>query len=91
MKLIIIAFVLLFIPLTSGMGQSVKREQTATKQTTTPNEREICIVFVVERVETKWTDLGLASSLHGHMVRKKDCIETRIPPARKISARTKSF
>lgn len=90
MKLIVMLLVVLVIPVTSGMGQAVKREQAPSKQTTTPTGKEICSIFVVDRVETKWTDLGRVSSLHGHVVRKKDCIEPP-PPAKKIPARTKSF
>lgn len=85
MKSIIMLMVMVFIPLTSGMGQTTKREKRANKQTTAAND--ICRSFIVERVETTWTESGLVTALYGHLEKQKGCIEAPTQRARTITPR----
>ncbi len=89
MKRIAMFMVVVSVSLTSGMGQSAKRAQGSNKETT--SREEVCHIFIVDREETRWTDLGLVRTLHGHVVKKKGCVEPNTPPATKITTRTKRF
>ena len=60
MKLIVLLTAVMFVPLTTGMGQAPKHEQRPNKQ---PNGvKQICTDFVIDSIETKWTDLGRSAS-----------------------------
>jgi hypothetical protein len=76
------------ISLTSGMGQSAKHAKPNQDKT---RSEEICRIFVVDHEEARWTDTGLVRTLVGHQVRKRGCVESKIPPATKSTTKTKSF
>ena len=89
MKHIATFMVVVCVSLTSVMGQSAKRARQSNKEPT--SRGEVCSIFIVDRKETRWTDLGLVSTVEGYVVKKKGCVEPKTPSAMKTPLRTQRF
>jgi hypothetical protein len=65
MKRIAMIIAIVSVSLTSGMGQSVQRTQRSNIETS--SREDVYPVFIVDREETRWTELGLVHTLYGHL------------------------
>ena len=89
MKRIAALMTFVSIAITSGMGQSAKPTRRSDRDTN--RREEICTIFKVDRMETKWTDLGLVQSMNGRLVKKKGCVEVKRRSRTTMTTKVKSF